>query len=154
MAQWIRHLTSNQGIVGSSPTGSNTASMPELVKGDALKMHCVSFVGSNPTAGKHTTDRAQSSYKRWFVLAVSSIYPSCFMHTSMSFGGVLFGMVGVLCVFICILWNCSPSYRRAVIMNIEGDYHRHKDDDYEVKKARDVLNQEEISDLESLLRHL
>lgn len=72
----------------------------------------------------------------------------------MSVGGVLFGMFGVLCVFICILWNCSPSYRRAVIMNIEGKYNNHRDDDVTVKKARDVLNQEEISDLESLLRHL
>ena len=50
---WIARKTSNLKVVGSSPTQGifniNTSQLSRVVKGVALKMPCVSFVGSNPT---------------------------------------------------------------------------------------------------------
>ena len=74
----------------------------------------------------------------------------------MSIGGILVGIFITFCVYICILWNCSASYRAAVIRKIEGDRYRgnHRDDEYTVQRSRDVMNQGEIEHLDNMLRKL
>ena len=76
----------------------------------------------------------------------------------MSIGGVLFGIGGVLFVMACILCHAPRPCRESVFKNIFGRKKQSRynkiDDEYTVRRSRDILNEKEILELDRVLRNI
>jgi hypothetical protein len=89
--------------------------------------------------------------------AISNIYEYNLLsdHVRMGTVTLILSIMALSIVVNFAIYMCSTKYRAAVLNHIDGGrYSRHKDDDYNVKNARDVLNQQEIYELEKALRQL